>query len=159
MNFEDLRAKNLKQEIRKLHNKKTRWQIWSAMNWLSYEGDKSYLEQIGGITPVESLDSVSGYIDCVEFAIGHKDISLLVPGVLQHSGIPQAGDIIIYGRGLWSGYGLKHPTHVGVWQNDGKVISKWGDHGPVMHHEWDKVVPDFGAYAFFSTYKGKILLD
>ena len=89
---------------------------------------------------------MSENIDCTRFAIGDTKVADLVPGVLQHDGKPEAGDIIIYG------HGLKYPTHVGIWQEDGTVESKWGDYGPVMKHKWDHGVPGFGKYVFFSKY-------
>jgi len=145
MDFKDLKKRKLKQKIRKLNNKKERWEIWQALTWLSHEGVSYYLDQIKGI---EYLGFPNEEIDCVDYVIEKNKLEELIQGILEHKGEPKQGEIIIYG------HNLRRPTHIGVWQEDGTVISKWGDEGPVIKHEWNKIIPDFGNYAFFSTYKG-----
>lgn len=158
MDFGDLKKRDLNQKIRKLKNKKERWEIWKSMQWISFEGNLYHLNQIGGIEYKGHIENNNGLenFDCVSYAIGDAGLEDIIPGILEHNGNPEAGDLIIYGHGFTRNRALRRPTHTGVWQEDGTVVSKWGDNGPVMKHEWNKVIPDFGKYAFFSKYKGII---
>lgn len=145
MDFSDLRKGDLKQRVRRMRNWWERLKVERAMAWLMCEDTTHYLDQIEGI---EYVECPRNELDCRHYAIGDAHITDLVPGVLEHNGQPQPGDTILYG------HDLNHPGHMGVWQEDGRVRSRWGDGGPVMHHRWNQVPPAFGKYAFFSTYKG-----
>ena len=150
MGFEDLEKKYLIQEVLSIGNNSERWKIWQALILLDYEGSSERLDNIPGI---ELLDFPDRQMDCMQYATGHKDISILIDGILDHDGHPKAGDIIIYG------YGIKHPVHVGIWHEDGLVISKWGERGPLMKHRWNQVLPDHGKNVYFSTYKRASSID
>ncbi len=143
--FSDLKEKYLKQKIRKLNNKDERIKIWQALVWLNHEGVMEYLDKIDG---VKHLGRKNG--DCTDYAIGNSRIQDLIPGILEHDGNPKQGDIIIYG------HNINHPTHMGICQEDGTIKSKWGNNGPIMKHRWNQILPDYGKYAFFSTFKEKI---
>ncbi|KHO54615.1 MAG: hypothetical protein QT10_C0014G0013 [archaeon GW2011_AR19] len=143
--FPDLKKRYLKQKIGKLKNKDERIKIWQALIWLDREGVKKYWDELEG---VKYLDRNRG-IDCVKYAIGDATIQELIPGILEHTGNPEPGDTIIYG------HSINQPEHMGVYQKDGTVISKWGDNGPLIKHKLEKIHIDFGKYFFFSTYKGK----
>lgn len=155
MDFNDLRKRDLKQKIRKLKNKKERWKIWKALMWLEFEGTTKFLDQIDGL---KYLEAGKSGIDCVEYAIGKTKLENIIQGIINHDGNPKPGELIIYGNGFTEGKSLKNPLHMGVWQKNGKVVSKWGNKGPLIEHEWDKIVPEFGRYSFFSEYNGKIYL-
>lgn len=139
MDFVDLKEKNLVQRLKKIRNRRERWKIWQGVAFLNCEGIVDYLCRIKGI---EILGFESG--DCKKYALGDRDISLIIPGILNHAGCPKEGDIIIYGT-------LCQPVHMGLWQRDGTVISKWGDNGPLVKHNWNQVIPEYGKYAFFSA--------
>ncbi|GEM_PF-5629962 len=141
MDYPQLRKKDLKQKIRPVWNFIERWKIEHAMPWLIYEGSTHLLDKIDDI---EFCGSLRGNIDCRQYAIGDRSLKELIPGVLEHNGNPEPGDIIIYG------YGIHCPKHVGIWQRDGRVLSKWGDYSPIMLHRWNQVVFDYGFSAFFS---------
>ena len=141
--FPDLKKRHLKQKIRKINNKDERIKIWQALIWLSHEGVREYLDKIKGI---EYLGRTNG-IDCMNYTIGDATPKELVQGILEHNGNPEAGDIIIYG------HSLNYPSHIGVYQEDGTIKSKWGDNGPIMKHKWNQILPDYGKYAFFSKFK------
>lgn len=150
MHFKDLDGKKLNQDIRKVRGMLRRLKIDHVTLWLTVYGEREYVDRTEGI---EYLGfTLSG--GCKHYAIGDADIMDIVPGVLEHDGNPESGDIIIYG------HGLARPTHVGVWQDDGwkddgVVISKWGNYGPVMKHSWDNVPSKYGRCAFFTKYKGR----
>ena len=156
MRFGDLEKRSLNQKIRRIGNIIERCKIQVAMERLG-RGVPQYLNQIQGIEFLKE-ESV-GYMkymenqgqssDCLRFATGHIDENLMVPGILEHNGIPEAGDIIIYGKNL------QNPLHVGIWQEEGNVISQWSDCGPIMIHKWNQIIPMFGRVAFFTTYKGR----
>ena len=145
MDFGHLRKRDLNQKLRKIRNRKERIKVRRAVDWLMIEESARFL---GEIPDIEFVKYIFGRYDCRQYAIGDAQRKEVVPGIIGHDGIPRAGDTIIYG------HGLKYPKHIGVWQTDGRVLSKWGDHGPVMLHRWDQVILDFGKYAWFSTYQG-----
>lgn len=63
------------------------------------------------------------------------------------SGEPNSGDVIVYG---FSGQNLKKSlrvNHVGIYQGEGMVQSKFSE-GPVLQHRWDQV-PFYGDKVFF----------
>lgn len=144
MDFPDLRKKNLKQKIRKVGNRRERKKILNALIWLDIEGVLDYINKIEG---VEYIEAIPKEIDCFRYIIRERDPKSLVPGILEHKGIPEPGDFVIYGKNL------QVPRHIGIWQEKGDVISKWGDYGPVMRHEWNKILPFYGKYMFFSDHK------
>ena len=107
---------------------------------LSYEG----VDDINKIDGIKLLGFAKKG-DCKYYAIGNKSLDDITPGILNHDGNPKPREIIIYGS-------LLNPRHMGIWQEDGTVISQWGDNGPIIRHRWNQVIPDYGKYAFFSTY-------
>jgi len=145
MDFSDLKKEDLKQRVRFNWKLLKRRRIWQAIVALHLNEDKRPLDRISG---VELVEYIVGDLHCHAYAVGNgvKD-SDLVPGILEHDGNPNAGDLIMYGSSI------NRPLHIGIWQEDGTVISKWGDIGPVMKHEWDLVIPDYGNRAFFTSYK------
>lgn len=141
LTYRDIRKSDVRQQLLKMGRKKERGKLWGALTYYTWEGSRRLLNEIEGVTFVGR-----GEGDCVQYAIGHRDIRVMLPGIYTHSGIPEAGDLIVYGD-------LNRPCHVGIWQEDGSVISKWGDIGPVMRHEWSLVLPEYGKYAFFTSIK------
>ena len=145
MDFSDLKKKDLKQRVRFNWSILKRRRIWQAMIALYLDDNKKPLDRISG---VEVVDYIPGKLDCHAYAVGDGvDDSDIAQGVLEHDGNPNAGDLILYGSSI------NRPLHIGIWQQDGTVISKWGDIGPVMKHEWDLVIPDYGNHTFFTSYK------
>jgi len=142
--FSELKKRYLKQKVIKLNNLFERVKIWQNLVRLDHEVDQS-LKHMNGI---EYLGR--DYIDCVNYAIGSNEFNDVLPGILEHDGNPEEGDIIIYGNSI------DQPIHMGVYQSDGKIISKWGDSGPLMKHDLKKIVLGHGKYALFSTFKGNL---
>ena len=114
------------------------------MGWTSHWENAAYIDDIEGL---ELVDCVPLSQDCRYYAIGDAPITAVVPGILEHDGNPEPGDVIIYG------HDLNHPAHMGVWREDGRVRSQWGDGGWVMYHRWNHIPLAYGTRAFFSTYK------
>ena len=150
MDFEDLKKENLKQPIRILKNKKEQREIWQALQWLYHEGVRDYLEKIEGIKYLKSIDKD---LDCVQYLLGEENVQErireTIPGILKHDGNPKSGEIITYG------FDLNNPTHIGIWQEDGTVVSKLGPSGPVLKHKWNQLPSGFANCAVYSTYSIK----
>lgn len=143
--FPDLKESFLKQKIKKVNNKDERIKIWQNLVKLDLEGDPSFKKMEG----IEYLGKAYN-IDCVKYVLGNFKLKDTIQGVLEHSGNPSKEDLIIYG------HSINHPTHIGVYQNDGKIISKWGDNGPIIKHDIDKIIWNYGNYFFFSNFKPQI---
>ncbi|MBN1896131.1 MAG: hypothetical protein JW789_00200 [Candidatus Aenigmarchaeota archaeon] len=83
--------------------------------------------------------STPGY-QCNDYALGSLSILAIDEYALKEGDTPKAGDIVVYESSL----PLENfrPTHVGVLQEDGTVISKWGSL-PLMKHEKSAVVEEY----------------
>jgi len=139
-----IKKRKLKQNIIKINNKEERIKIWQALIWLDHEGTDYYLKQIQGINFIER--GKRG-MDCREYAIKEKTLEDLIPSILEHTGMPKKGEIVIYGNKIYS------PKHMGVYLGNNEVISKWGDKGPIIKHQLNQVLLDYGNKVLFSTYK------
>jgi hypothetical protein len=83
---------------------------------------------------------------CNEYAIGCLSPKHLMDNAITKDQVPKAGDIIFYVGENANFHGI---THVGVYQKDGTVISKWGD-GPLVWHTVESVPTEYGNEASFS---------
>jgi len=55
---------------------------------------------------------------------------------------PQPGDLVIYHDG-------SKDVHYGIWNQNGKVVSKWGMGGEVYEHPLNLVLKDYGTHVSF----------
>lgn len=94
--------------------------------------------------------------DCERFAI--NSITLDEHASFRHindfSNVhdPKEGDLVIYMDNRSPLYKAKH---VGIYQKDGSVISKWGWGGPVLKHPIFFVPTSYGNSIIFSRFKNR----
>ena len=81
--------------------------------------------------------------DCEEYALGTVGIRNYLPYLFQEIDKPQEGDIVLYKN---PGEGI---VHIGRYQKDGSVISKWNTDGPVLKHPLDLVPLSYGTTVIF----------
>lgn len=112
-----------------------------ALNQYSLTGKRDLFNKHPGVYIEEQKPSE---IDCLTYVIGNERLESLIPYIQAHNGTPCAGDIIIYG------YDIQFPKHAGIWQKDGTVVSKWGNEGPIIKHDWNKILLDYGNKALFA---------
>lgn len=145
MNFPELKEEDLTQKVRKIRfwNAWNRLTVWRAVVSFGYYGTPSRINEVNGLEYI----SMPGNLDCLEFVTGHNCFDRLIPGIISHCGNPKPGDLILYLSDL------QHPLHVGVWQEDGKVVSKFGNLGPVIKHRWKQVMPEYGEFVLFCEYE------
>ena len=77
---------------------------------------------------------------CNDYALGSLSILAIDDYPLRNGDTPKAGDIVVYESSL--PVEDFRPTHVGVLQEDGTVISKWGSL-PLMKHEKGAVIEEY----------------
>lgn len=145
MNFPELKEEDLTQKVRKIRfwNAWNRVTVWRAIVAFGYYGTPSRINEVKGLEYI----CMPGNMDCLEYIVGHNKFNLLIAGIKAHDGKPKPGDLVVYL------HDLKHPVHVGQWQEDGKVISKFGDLGPVIKHGWKQVMPEYGDFVLFCKYE------
>lgn len=92
------------------------------------------------ITLVQSANDIA---DCEKYGIGTAGWRHLLLGMFPDVETPIERDTVLY---YSEAYGV---NHVGRYQKDGKVISKWGTGGPVLKHPIDFVPTIYGDTVFF----------
>jgi len=82
-------------------------------------------------------------VSCEEYAVGTTGFRHCIAALYPKLDELAAGDFALY-------YDDDHGTvHVGRIQEDGLVVSKWGNDGPVLRHPVDMVPEDYGWFVFF----------
>lgn len=84
--------------------------------------------------------------DCEEYALGKIGIMGFLPDWFPEVEIPTRNDIVLYS--MKTTYN-EIATHVGRYQEDGSVISRWGVEGPVFRHPIHFVPTDYGNIVRF----------
>ena len=94
---------------------------------------------------ISTTNSGAFLVDCEFFALKTIGIMKRLQSIFPNSIVqsPQTGDIIVYFK-----KDQPEATHVGRYQEDGKIISKWGL-GPVVKHEIDHVPSMYGNTVLF----------
>lgn len=77
--------------------------------------------------------------------MGDGELNKIVPGILDHNGKPEEGDVVAYT------HDISKPKHFGIYRGENMVESKWGQ-GPVFLHGLKDVLPQYGNLILFSTY-------
>jgi hypothetical protein len=83
--------------------------------------------------------------DCTSYALGRKRANPLLKKFPEIDD-PQEGDIALYCIKMQE---RLYPLHVGIYQKDGTIVSKWGIHGPVLKHPIDSVPILYGSTVHF----------
>ena len=103
--------------------------------------------------PDAEIISPGGNFECSDFALGKDtDPGIIFPAMFSYGNDPVHGDIVAYYSDSLGTY-----THLGVWQENGKVLSKFGERGPIVIHNIDLVPEVYGNRVFFSRETGKIV--
>jgi len=91
--------------------------------------------------------------NCETYALGTSGIRNVLSGLYADISNPQEGDIVLY-HSEENGV-----VHVGIYQKDGTVMSKWGNMGPVLRHPVDHVPSSYGDTVMFRRIPKKDLED
>lgn len=92
-------------------------------------------------------------VSCEQYAISTDGFRHSIAALYPKLGSLEAGDLALY-------YDEERGTvHVGRIQEDGSVVSKWGNCGPVLKHPIDMVPSSYGSWIFFRRIPEKDLRD
>ncbi len=86
--------------------------------------------------------------DCESYALGRNGIMSNLPLWFSEITDPRQGDIALYERKT-SVQGVTDFPHVGICQEDGSVISRWGGGGPILKHPMNFVPTCYGDKVHF----------
>ena len=93
--------------------------------------------------PIKLVEPPFTDVSCEQYAIGTNGLRHSIAALYPKLDSLKAGDIALY----WDeGSGT---VHVGRVQEDGSVVSKWGNGGPVLKHPIDMVRSSYGSHVFF----------
>jgi len=100
---------------------------------------------------IELIESARLDKDCGEYALITPEVRNYLPHLFPEIEEPEEGDFVLY-------YSKEEGIlHVGIYQGDGSVISKWGTNGPVLEHPIDLVPLSYGeSYLFLRIPERKL---
>jgi len=93
--------------------------------------------------PISLVEPPSPDVSCEQYALGTNGFRHSIAAIYPKLDSLKEGDIVLY----WEED--RGTVHVGRMHEDGSVISKWGNGGPVLKHPIDMVPTSYGEWVFF----------
>ena len=103
--------------------------------------------------PISLVEPPFSGVSCEQYAIGTNGLRHSIAALYPKLDSLKAGDIALY----WDED--RGTVHVGRLQEDGSVVSKWGNGGPVLKHPIDMVPSCYGSHVFFRRIPEQELYD
>ena len=117
-------------------------QVRNQLDYLANElGTTEFIKRIP--EPIRVVEPPFPHVSCEQYAIGTNGLRHSIAAIYPKLDSLLAGDIALY----WDED--RGTVHVGRMQEDGSVVSKWGNGGPVLRHPLDMVPSSYGSYVFF----------
>jgi hypothetical protein len=117
-------------------------QVRRQLDYLAKELDPSeFTKRIP--RPIKVVEPPFPDVGCEQYVIGTNGFRHSIAAIYPKLDSLRAGDIALY----WDED--RGTVHVGRIQEDGSVVSKWGDGGPVLRHPVAMVPSSYGSWVFF----------